>query len=336
MTQWFAFGERDEVEQSIEIMKDLGIRELRTLFSWADWRRPGGKEWFDWFVGRLVTVPGIRLLPCLFYTPLDLSRKDKKGKAQTSYPPKNTALYAKFVGEMIDRYGHMFDWIQLWNEPNWKPYWDDAMDPDWDLLVAMLRPAADVARAKGKKVALGGTAPLELPWFVRMEEKGLIEKLDAVAFHYAPSWPNQHRRWFSLETEIHGFRALMKGLGRDVEVWLDETGISTLTPYEPDTRKLEKRQMEFFKGICRVSAERVYWFSILDQRDDCPTDDMLNVAAEKDVTAYHFGIVRLDGSKKPLYGLWKKLSEKKTASSRRKGGRARKARWNLSRGRIGQ
>lgn len=312
ITQWFSFEDRECVERSVDTLRELKVTELRTLFSWADWLRPGGPEWFDWFISKLSEVENLRLLPCLFYTPPHLAMKDIDGNAQTSYPPLNTSTFAEFTEEVIKKYGEHFDWIQLWNEPNWKPYWDDILDPDWSIQVDMLRQASIVAKNNKKKISLGGVAPLEFSWFTRLEEKGLLKHLDAVSFHYAPSWPLQHRRWFPLETELHTFRALLDGLERNnIEIWIDEVGLSTKTPFNENEEELEQEQIRFFEAVRTLPTDRVYWYCIIDQHPQTPTDDMLNTHKEIDITAYHFGLLKIDGIKKPLFEHWKKLAEEK-------------------------
>lgn len=307
--QWFPFEDRASVEKSVAICTDLNICELRVLFSWADWMREGGPEWFDWYIGRLATVPDLRLLPSLFYTPMQVSMKDEEGKTKTSYPPEDPKTYAAFVREMIERYGERFDWIQLWNEPNWKPYWDWDMDPDGARFASMVIPAADAAHELGKKTVLGGITPLAYAWFGRMEEYGVLERMDAICFHYSPSWPDKHRRWMPLSSEIRTLRTLLKGFGLSCEIWLDEMGFSTETSKDHDMQSLEQEQVTFFDEVRQLPAERVYWFCLLDQNQDTPTDDSINMDDEPDPTAYHFGLITSDGKHKALYEHWKSLND---------------------------
>lgn len=306
IVQWFSFEDHACVEQAVGALTELRATELRVLFSWADWAREGGPEWFDWYVPRLASVPGMRLLPSLFYTPPQLARKDGEGGVKTSYPPEDLASYARFVEEMIRRYGAHFDWIQLWNEPNWKPYWDWDMDRSGEMFADMAVPAANAARQRGKKVVLGGTTPLDYAWFARMEELGVLEHMDAVSFHYSPSWDNQHRRWMPLATELYGLRALLKGFGRQCEIWIDETGFSTRTSRDKDEDRLEREQVAFFDEMRALPAERVYWFCLFDQPEHIQTDDAINTGADSDPTAYHFGIIARTGRRKPLYEHWKR------------------------------
>lgn len=308
-TQWFAFEEREDVARSVALLEALRITEFRALFSWADWERSGGPAWFDHFTGALAQVPGMRLLPVFFYTPPHLARANAAGERKTSHPPEDLSSYALFVREMVLRYGQLFDWVQLWNEPNWKPYWDWDLDPRGDLFAEMAIPAAQAAHELGKRVALGGTAPLDYAWYGRMHDRGLLRHVDAAAFHFAPSWDNQHRRWFPLETEIGALRAMLRGFGYGgMEVWLSECGISTNTTSDHDERKLERRQIDFFEEVRRLPVERLYWFCLLDQPHNTHTDDSLNLGLKPDLTAYHFGLETTAGRRKPLFAHWQALT----------------------------
>src|SRR4051812_48490499 len=51
--EWFRPGEHERVERVIEDLKTLGVAELRTGFSWADWHSQAGKDWYSWLFPRL-------------------------------------------------------------------------------------------------------------------------------------------------------------------------------------------------------------------------------------------------------------------------------------------
>lgn len=44
--QWFHFDD-PRLDQAVQVMRDMGVRYLRTGLSWADWFRPGCQSWFD-------------------------------------------------------------------------------------------------------------------------------------------------------------------------------------------------------------------------------------------------------------------------------------------------
>jgi CDP-paratose 2-epimerase len=74
ISEWFRPGEHDRVEQVLADCKALGIAELRTGISWADWHTAEGMEWYLWLLQRLARE--VTILPCVTATPplLSLSR----------------------------------------------------------------------------------------------------------------------------------------------------------------------------------------------------------------------------------------------------------------------
>ena len=108
--EWFRIGEHRHAEEAANALASMGIVHLRTHISWADYRAADGEAWYDW----LVPMLGSRfdLLPCLHYTPPDLS---EDGRAAS--PPRDLKALADFVDLICDRYGDSFSWMELWNEP---------------------------------------------------------------------------------------------------------------------------------------------------------------------------------------------------------------------------
>ena len=51
--QWFHFQDYQGVEQAVTALRELSVWTLRTGISWADFLRPGGKEWYDWQMSKL-------------------------------------------------------------------------------------------------------------------------------------------------------------------------------------------------------------------------------------------------------------------------------------------
>ena len=51
--EWFRPGEYDRVETVLADLAALGVRELRTCVSWADWYTSEGDGWYAWLLPRL-------------------------------------------------------------------------------------------------------------------------------------------------------------------------------------------------------------------------------------------------------------------------------------------
>jgi CDP-paratose 2-epimerase len=312
---WFSFEDYSAVRTAVQVMRDLRIPEIRTALSWADWERPGGADWFDYFTGELEKEK-IRILPCLFYTPPQKARTLPGEEGKTSYPPQRLEDYADFTKIMIQRYGHMFDWIQFWNESNWDVYWNWSKDPNWKLFAKMIGYAIPIAKESNKKIVLGGMSPYETEWVDRMFEYGIMQEADALGIHdFSGTWdPEGPRRkgrpWKGLNAEIEDARTQLRENGSAAEVWLTETGYSTYGAGE-FKKDREEKQVRYFDELLSCPAERVYWHTLVDQQSDTPTDNELNSALDHDVKAYHFGVIDHEGRKKPLYHHWKNIAHQR-------------------------
>jgi CDP-paratose 2-epimerase len=309
---WFTFEDRNAVARTVLAMQGAGIREIRTAFSWADWERPGGPAWFDYFIGELAEA-GIKLLPCLFYTPLTHARRQPGKEPKTSYPPERLEDYSKFLTTMIGRYGNTFEWVHLWNESNWDVYWNWEMDPEWKLFAEMISPAITIAHDSHKRVALGGLSPYDAEWVHAMFDYGVMQHADALGIHAFPgTWPEdgprrKGRPWKGLAAEIEEARAQLRKNKSNAEVWLTETGYSTFGVGE-EKKQREQQQVDYFCEALSSPADRIYWHTMIDQSSGTPTDNELNSGLERDDRAYHFGIIDAHGNPKPLYYYWRDLA----------------------------
>jgi beta-xylosidase len=95
LCQWFHF-EDHRLERSVELMRRLGVRYLRTGLSWADWYRPDAEAWFD---RQMEALRDFDVTVTFCFTP----EHKGPGKHHTS-PPYDPAEFAEFCGAMIRRY----------------------------------------------------------------------------------------------------------------------------------------------------------------------------------------------------------------------------------------
>src|SRR5690606_3650110 len=108
--QWFHYEAYRDVETAVELMKELGVRRIRTGISWADYFRPKGRQWYDW---QMAALSEFDVLLSLWHTPPSIS----EGNACAS-PPRRLQDYADFIDVIIRQYGSAFHALELWNEPN--------------------------------------------------------------------------------------------------------------------------------------------------------------------------------------------------------------------------
>ena len=95
MCQWFHF-EDPRLDDGVRWLKRLGVRQLRTGLSWADWLRPGAEQWFD----RVMTaLDSFDVTATFCFTPGSCGVRDD----HTS-PPRNVEQFAEFCTRMVRRY----------------------------------------------------------------------------------------------------------------------------------------------------------------------------------------------------------------------------------------
>ena len=286
LVEWFRPGEYEHVKQVLADLKELGVTELRTGVSWADYYTPEGKEWYDWLIPTLVKQ--VNILPCFLYTPPSIGEKKR-----TSSPPKDKKAYADFLDVFITRHGQHFEWVELWNEPNNQIEYDFTHDYGWNKFAEMVGGAAYWCKQRGKKTLLGGMSPIDPNWLQVMFERGVMEHIDAVGIHGFPYVFDQ--MWDGWEENISSVREVLDQHNCKAELWITEVGFST---WQHD----EYKQLQEFLEVLKADASRVYWYGVNDLNFDLPTVAGYHL----DDREYFFGLKRSDGTTKLLYRLWAK------------------------------
>ena len=282
--EWFRPGEYEHVEQVLDDLDALGVRELRTGFSWAEWHTAAGREWYSWLLPRL--AERVNVLPCFAYTPPELGIE-----ARCASPPRDPRDYGDFVEQMIMRFGDHFEWVELWNEPNNPHNWDWHLDPDWSIFCGMLRDAGKRVQEAGKGAVLAGTSPPNTNWLDLMCRRGTLDYFDAVGIQGFPgTWTFN---WTSWSDAVEAARGVLRGHGHDPEVWVTAAGYST---WQHD----EYRQLQEFARALEAPAERVYWFAAHDLDPALPHQEGFH----EDERHYHFGMRTADGRAKLLMRIW--------------------------------
>lgn len=282
--EWLRPGEHERVEQVLADLKALGVRDLRTGVSWADWYTPEGEAWYSWLLPRLAQE--VRVLPCFVYTPPSLGIAPK-----SSSPPREPRAYADWLDVMITRFGDHFDWVELWNEPNNLREWDATLDPQLWIFCEMIGAAAYWARCRGKKTLLGGLSPVDPHWLRLMIERGVVEHLDAIGIHGFPGTFDY--TWDGWDANVSRVKEVLRQHQLDPQIWITEAGYSTW-------RHDERRQLREFVSATAAPVDRVYWYSLHDLAPALPTVDGFH----SDEREYHFGLKRADHAPKLLYRLW--------------------------------
>jgi len=286
LVEWFRPGEYEHVQQVLADLKELGVKELRTGVSWADYYTAEGKAWYDWLIPTLAKE--VTLLPCFLYTPPSIGEKPR-----TSAPPQDRKAYADFLDVFITELGEHFEWVELWNEPNNQVEYDFTLDYGWYKFAEMVGGAAYWCKQRGKKTALGGMSPIDPNWLHVMFERGVMQYIDAVGIHGFPHVFDQ--QWDGWESNVNAVRAVLDQYGSKAELWITEAGFST---WQHD----EYKQLQEFKSALQADVSRVYWYGLQDLDERLPTVSGFHL----DDREYYFGLKRADGTPKLLYRLWAK------------------------------
>jgi CDP-paratose 2-epimerase len=295
--QWFHYRDRETVLRAVDLLRELGVKHLRTGISWADDHRHDGPDWHDWVMQQL---EGFELLLSVWHTPPSISRNQ-----WCNGPPKRLEAYAEFLEELTARYGDRVHDIELWNEPNNRLKWDFIeSDPQWELFGEMIRLAAERMKALGRRTVLGGMIPVDPAWLEGLRDRGALEHVDVVAIHGFPEmwWPD-HPNWDWFEH--------WKGWGEKVEktravapgpVWITETGLATWD-LQAGRKARHGLQSEMLRRAHGAPSERVYWYSLIDLD---PQRDAIE-GYHVDENEYHLGLVEWNGRRKPAFQTFREL-----------------------------
>jgi beta-xylosidase len=93
--QWFHY-EDHRLEFAVEWLQRLGVRRLRTGIGWADWHRPGARDWFD---RQMRALAEFETTVTLCFTPPSRGKR-----ACHTSPPVNPREFSEFACEVVERY----------------------------------------------------------------------------------------------------------------------------------------------------------------------------------------------------------------------------------------
>lgn len=290
--QWFHYWDHAAVERAVELLRDLGVRHLRTGISWADFHRPDGKAWYDW---QMAALADFDVLLSIWHTPPSISHG-----GTCNSPPHRLEDFADFVEQVIERYGRTFTHLELWNEPNNSYKWDfRTHDPHWAKFGQMVREAAARCKRRGVPTVLGGMIPVDPHWLTLMKQYGVLEHIDVVAIHGFPEmWSSGsinwewHDHWRGWRKKIASIRSHAEGR----PIWITETGLATWESQAIRKGRLDL-QVSMLRSAVDAPAERVYWYGLIDLDPAREAIEGFHV----DENEYHMGLVEHNGNRKPAY-----------------------------------
>lgn len=288
----------DDRGRDLDRMVELGASWVRFDFDWS--RIESRRSDPDWStVDELVIDArqrGLHVLGLIAYTPTWARPDGTSDKA----PPDDPDEFARFVGDVLDRYGnHVRAW-EIWNEPNVSSFWETGPDPEAyaELLVA----ASAVTREADPDaiIVTGGLAPaLDRPgdeispaeFLAGIYDSAPLDSFDAVGIHpYTyPGFPSESQEWNTFAA-LDDLRGLMVDRGdADRPLWLTEFGAPTGTGDRAVSESDQARMIdEAMAGVRDVDwAGPLFVYSLRDIEGG-PADDI----------EANFGVLFADGSPK--------------------------------------
>ncbi len=182
------------------------------------------------------------------------------------------------------------DSVMFWNEPNNKSHWDRELDPEWDAFAAMVTLAARAVARENPALTrvLGGMSPIDPAFVQRLENRGVLDAMNAVAVHGFPlDWNHwQINEWPAKLDEIRAVTPL--------PIWVSEVGVSTFGAEEVQEFGLQ-RTAELLIG----RVPRIHWYSLYDLPRDWPaTTRHREAEGSSYYRHFYMGLLREDGTPK--------------------------------------
>ncbi|GGB79392.1 glycosyl hydrolase [Dyadobacter sediminis] len=184
----------------------------------------------------------------------------------------------------------MIEAVKFWNEPNNKSHWDFEIDKDWVIFSEMVKMAAQAVKAENSGITrvLGGISPIDPLFITKLESRGALADIDAIAVHGFPlDWNHwQINHWPDKIAEIEAVTNL--------PIWVTEVGISTFGAEEVQEFGL-RRTAELLMG----RVQRVHWYSLYDLPKAWEaTTRHREAEGSSYYRHFYMGLLREDGSPK--------------------------------------
>lgn len=93
--QWFHFNDH-RLDHAVAMLKELGVKRLRTGLSWGDHHRDGALEWFD---RQMEALADFDVTVTFCFTP-----PSRGLEPHYASPPQDPEEFAWFCAEMVERY----------------------------------------------------------------------------------------------------------------------------------------------------------------------------------------------------------------------------------------
>ncbi|MEB4210077.1 cellulase family glycosylhydrolase [Mycobacterium sp. 94-17] len=310
----------DELAVALDDVVETGARWIRFDMPWIDIQPTSAQRYVWGPFDRIIAQAQRRkigVLPIISYTP---PWARTAGCSSMFCAPRDPAEFAAFAGAAAKRYSPRgAHYWEVWNEPNYSHFWQPSPDPA--AYTRLLKAASATIRQADPHafVVMGGLGTAEtgvagnisISDFLSAPAESPLRLVDALAVH-PYTYPNPASRgpWAdpSLPDDSglpYLRRVLAKAGTPHLPIWITEYGAPTggagpawggsddSLAAEPD-HVTEVQQAVLAKDAIATARSEpmigsLFWYTYRD------------VASPADSVESHFGITRVDGSKKPVF-----------------------------------
>ncbi len=225
------------VKSELDTLSQLGVRWLRM-------HPPHGTKWsqveinkgkFNYSDKEILPVKeaGFNILGSLDKTPRWASDAPDNYKRYWSYPPRDLDDWENYVFNVVSHYKGIIDYWEVWNEPDSDGFLKIpgvfGRDRKPDVYVELLRRAYIAAKkANPDAVIVGGSATGKPPsrWLKKIFDKGALDYMDIVSFHYYTDGRPGDALGFTIAAEVRKINDLIKqNTKRNIPIWETESGV---------------------------------------------------------------------------------------------------------------
>ncbi len=186
-----------------QVAYQLGFNWVKQQVRWDHFSPgPGQMDWSGYdAVANAADERGVKLMFSVVGAP-NWSRSYFDDNPQAA-PPDDFALYAQFLGELVDRYKGRVHAIEIWNEQNLDREWDTAEGVNAARYVELLRLSYQTIKSRDPNIIIisGALSPTgssatdpsnpnriiymdDFIYFERMIEAGFLQYTDCVGAHH--------------------------------------------------------------------------------------------------------------------------------------------------------
>ncbi len=278
-------GNHENHKKSIDLIKALGIKQVRDEFFWHEVEKVKGEYKIPERYLKNVEYScanGIDTLIILDYG----NMLYEEGMAPTK--EESLKAFAQYAYTLAKELKGKVKYFEVWNEPNTDGFWKPKANPkDYANLLKYVYPA--VKKGNPDAVVIGMTvAGLDIEFMEKVLAENVYDFMDAISVHpyCTPKSPEEAE----IFEKIKSFYESLRKYGKQKPIWITEVGWPTNTGggvSEDKQADFVIRQYLLTLANPFVKTNFIYWFGP-DGDDETWAED-------------RFGIIHQDYSPKPAY-----------------------------------